>query len=162
MTPVAPSARPWVASATLVAGLFCLVVVAIPVAETHGLWAASFGRIALSPACHQMSERCLDLGAGPLPVCARCAGLYVGGFAGLFVTLVSGRRFRPGWRWVAAAAVPSVVDFSLGLIDLPDLPNWPRFATAFLPGLLVGLLVADAICSTVELNRRRHRSDADV
>lgn len=153
--PMEPASRRWVAATALAAGLFCAVVVLIPFAETNGLPAASLGRLALKPACHQITERCLDLGSGPLPVCARCAGLYAGGFAGLFYTALACRRFRPSWRWVMAAAAPSIVDFFVGLTGLPCLPNWPRFGAAFVPGLLIGLLVADAICATVVLNHRQ-------
>lgn len=149
--------RPWIAVAAGAAVLFCLFVVLIPAAEAGGLSWASWGRLALKPTCHQIPERCLDLGAGPLPVCARCAGLYAGGLAGLLVSFVGGRRIRPGWKWLAAAAAPSVIDFALGLLDLPDLTNWPRFGFAFVPGLLLGLVLADAICATVVLNRPRPR-----
>ncbi|MCU0306107.1 MAG: DUF2085 domain-containing protein [Thermoanaerobaculales bacterium] len=154
MKRVDPAARPWLTGAALAAGLLCAAVVLIPVAESAGIGLASLGRLALRPGCHQIPERCLDLGAGVLPVCARCAGLYAGGLIGLLVPAIGGRRARPGWRWLAAAVLPSAVDFALGLVGLPDLPNWPRFALAVVPGLLLGLLLADAICSTVELNRR--------
>ncbi len=147
MTRVTPRARCWVAAAALLAGVFCMVVVATPLAESHGIGGASLFRLLFSPACHQMVDRCLDLGSGPLPICARCAGLYVGGFAGLMVTAIGGRRFRPKMRWLAAAALPSIIDFILGLVDLPTLANWPRFVAALIPGLLAGLLLANAISS---------------
>jgi len=155
MNRVGESCRPWIIAVALAAGLFCAVVVLIPLAEIGGLSWASLGRLALKPACHQIPERCLDFGAGPLPVCARCAGLYAGGLVGLLITVLTSRRFQPGWKWLAAAAVPSVFDFTLGLFDLPDLANWPRFGVAFVPGLLLGWVVADAICATVVLNRRK-------
>ena len=143
---VDPRARLILAIVTVAVGIGCAVVILIPVAEQGGSIGASWLRLALDPACHQITERCLDLGAGPLPVCARCAGLYAGGFAGLLITLVSGRRFQPRFRWLLAAAIPSVIDFSLGLVHLPTLSNWPRFAVALLPGLCAGLLLADAVC----------------
>ena len=98
------SDRLWLAVLTIAAGFFCAVLVGIPVAEHRGFLAASWVRFGLSPACHQITDRCLDLGAGPLPVCARCAGLYAGGLVGLLVTLVSGRRFLPPLRWLAMCA----------------------------------------------------------
>jgi len=159
MTRLEPVARRWIAGAAVAAGLFCAVVVVIPVAESVGIWGASLGRVALEPACHQITERCLDLGSGPLPVCARCAGLYAGGFLGLLIPVLLGRPLRPGWRWVLLAAAPSVIDFGLGLVGLPDLPNWPRFGVAVVPGLLLGLLLAEAIHSTVVLNTRRTPGD---
>jgi len=143
---VEPRARRLLAATTIAAGLFCAAVVAIPIAETRGSTAASWLRLAFRPACHQIPDRCLDLGAGPLPVCARCAGLYAGGLGGLLVTLVGGRRFRPRFRWLVAAAAPSILDFTLGLVHLPNLANWPRFAVAVAPGLVAGLLLADAVC----------------
>lgn len=139
-------ARLWLVAATLAAFAVCAVAVQIPIAEQSGRVGASWIRLAFSPACHQITERCLDLGAGPLPICARCGGLYVGSFAGLFLTLVAGRRFQPRLRWLVVAAAPSVVDFVLGLLHLPTLANWPRFTVALLPGLVAGLLLADAIC----------------
>lgn len=146
MNPTDSSDRFWLAVLTFVAGLFCAVLVGIPVAEHRGLIAASWVRFGLSPACHQITDRCLDLGAGPLPVCARCAGLYAGGLVGLLVTLVSGRRFQPPLRWLVVAATPSIIDFILGFTNLPTLANWPRFVAALFPGLVAGLMLADAVC----------------
>ena len=145
MTSLSSRWRLIVAAATLAAGLLCLAVVMIPVAEVGGFSAAPWFRLALRPACHQISDRCLDLGSGPLAVCARCAGLYAGGFLGLLVTAVGGHRFRPRWKIVVLAATPSIIDFVLGQLGLPSLSNWPRFCLALAPGFLLGLLLADAI-----------------
>ena len=158
MTRIGPRARLFVGAAALAAGLLCLVVVMIPIAEADGVRAAPWFRLALRPACHQISDRCLDLGSGPLAVCARCAGLYAGGFLGLLATGVSGRRFRPSWRIVVLTATPSIIDFVLGQTGLPSLTNWPRFAMAAVPGLLLGFLLADAI-STIT---RRHSESSEV
>lgn len=145
MTRIGPRARLLVGAAALAAGLFCLAVVMIPIAEAGGVNAAPWFRLALRPACHQISDRCLDLGSGPLAVCARCAGLYAGGFLGLLTTAVCGRRFQPSWRIVVLTVAPSIIDFVLGQLGLPSLTNWPRFSMATVPGLLLGLLLADAI-----------------
>jgi len=145
VTSLSSRGRLFVAAATLAAGLLCLAVVMIPVAEVGGLPAAPWFRLALRPACHQISDRCLDLGSGPLAVCARCAGLYAGGFLGLLVTAVGGRRLHPSWKIVALAAAPSIIDFVLGQLGLPSLTNWPRFSLATVPGLLLGFLLGDAI-----------------
>lgn len=146
MRPTKTRARFWLAAVSSAALLVCAVVVLIPVLEQGGWSRASWLRLVFQPACHQIPERCLDLGAGPLPICARCAGLYAGGLAGLLATLVIGRRFRFPLRWIVIAAAPSILDFGLGLVHLPTLPNWPRFVLALLPGLLAGLLLADAVC----------------
>lgn len=146
MRRIEPRARLWLTGVTFVAFLVCALVILIPVAEDGGWSRASWLRLFFQPACHQIPERCLDLGTGPLPICARCAGLYTGGFSGLLVTLIGGRRFQFRLRWLALAAAPSILDFGLGLIQMPTLSNWPRFTLALGPGFLAGLLLANAVC----------------
>jgi uncharacterized membrane protein len=146
MRRIEPRPRFWLGVVTLAAFLVCAPVVLIPVVEIGGWPRASWLRLAFQPACHQITERCLDLGAGTLPICARCAGLYAGGFTGLLLTLIGGGRFRFRIRWLVIAAVPSILDFVLGLVHLPTLANWPRFTLALVPGLLAGLLLANAVC----------------
>ncbi len=146
MRRIEPRARFWLGVVTLAAFLVCALVVLIPVAEEDGWSRASWLRLAFQPACHQITERCLDLGAGTLPICARCAGLFAGGFTGLLVTLIGGGRFHFRLRWLVIAAVPSILDFVFGLVHLPTLANWPRFTLALIPGLLAGLLLANAVC----------------
>jgi len=146
MKRIEPRARVWLAVVTFAAFAVCALVVVIPVAEQAGWSYASWLRFAFQPACHQITDRCLDLGSGTLPICARCSGLYAGGFAGLLMTLLGGRRFHFRLRWLVVAAIPSILDFGLGLVHLPTLPHWPRFALALAPGFLAGLLLADAVC----------------
>lgn len=143
---IEPRGRLWLGIVTFAAFAVCALVVLIPVAERAGWSPASWLRLAFRPGCHQITDRCLDLGSGTLPICARCAGLYLGGFAGLLATIAGGRRFHFRVRWLVVAAVPSIVDFILGLFNLPTLANWPRFALALAPGLLAGLLLSDAVC----------------
>lgn len=146
MRPIEPRGRFWLAVVSFAAFMVCAVVVLIPVLEQGGWPRASWLRLAFQPACHQITGRCLDLGPGPLPICARCAGLYAGGLAGLLTVLVGGRRFRFSLRWIVIAAAPSILDFGIGLVHMPTLSNWPRFALALVPALLAGLLLADAVC----------------
>jgi uncharacterized membrane protein len=141
------SQRRWIGATAVAAGLVCLGVAALPTAERSLTPEVGWARLLFRPACHQIPDRCLDLGDGPLPVCARCFGLYVGGWLGLTTAFLLGRRFRPKIWWVALAALPSVVDFAIGFTGLPTLPSWPRFAVAVVPATMVGLLLADAIAS---------------
>ena len=152
MKPVGPRARFARAVVTFAAGIACGVVILIPIAELSGWVSASWLRLGFHPACHQITERCLDLGAGPLPICARCAGLYAGGFAGLFITLVGGRRIQLRPRWLVAAAVPSIIDLVFVLAGFSALTNWPRFTAALFPGLVAGLMLADAVCKLAAPN----------
>jgi uncharacterized membrane protein len=137
--------RRLVAVVAFAAALWCAGFVLAPWLENHGSPAGSWLRLAFRPTCHQQPERCLNLGDGPLAVCARCAGLYAGGLLGLLAAVSSGVRCRPTLAMLIVAAVPTVVDFTAGLAGLPSLPSWPRFAIAVAPGAVLGLLLADAI-----------------
>ena len=134
--------------ATLAAA-FCCGMILAPWLESRGSATGSLLRLGYSPACHQMSGRCLDLGFGPWAVCARCAGLYAGGLAGLIFGVLSGHRVRPPLKWIIAALIPSLVDFALAFSGLPSLANWPRFVVATVPGALLGLLLTDAIADII-------------
>jgi uncharacterized membrane protein len=137
--------RRWVAAVACAATVYCAGIVLAPWLERSGSQAGSWLRLAFAPACHQQPDRCLDLGAGRLAVCARCSGLYAGGLLGLFASVLSGVRRRPTLRILVAASVPTVLDVAAGLIGLPGLPNWPRFVIAVAPGAVLGLLLADAV-----------------
>ncbi len=151
-------ARRWLVIASAGALLVCAGVVLVPAAEVAGVGPAPLLRLAFRPACHQVADRCLDLGFGPLAVCARCSGLYAGGLlAILFVTIV-GQSPRPPGRWLAAAALPTAADVAAGLLGLPGLANWPRFAVALPLGMLCGLWLARA---TVEAVRARASQEVD-
>ena len=137
--------RRLVAVVAFAAALWCAGIVLAPWLEHHGSAAGSWLRLAFRPTCHQQPDRCLDLGTGPLAVCARCAGLYAGGLLGLLAAVSSGVRCRLTLAMLVAATVPTLVDFAAGLAGLPSLPGWPRFAIAVAPGAVLGLLLADAI-----------------
>ncbi len=145
MKPMTRRGRLWLALVTVAAGLFCAVIVLVPLAQRNGSAVAPWLRLAFRPACHQIADRCLDLGSGSLPVCARCAGLYVGGLLGLAISLIANRRVQPGLGLFIAATIPSAFDLALGPLGLPNLPNWPRFGISILPGLVLGLLLACAV-----------------
>jgi uncharacterized membrane protein len=109
-------------------------------------------RLLYRPGCHQLVNRCLDLGFGPLAVCARCAGLYVGGTIALVWTLVRNLPSRPHPLWLAVVGAPTLIDFIAGQIGLPSLGNWTRFALACPLGILAGLYLGDALIEIVRLN----------
>jgi uncharacterized membrane protein len=144
-----PRSRRLVALVAFAAALWCAGIVLAPWLEHHGAAAGSWLRLAFSPTCHQKPERCLDLGDGPLAVCARCAGLYAGGLLGLLAALLPGVRCRPTLTTLVAASAPTVLDFVAGLAGLPSFPSWPRFAIAVAPGAVLGLLLADAVADIV-------------
>ena len=127
-------------------------VVVAPWLSAHDSILGSWLRLLYRPGCHQISERCLDFGFGPMAVCARCLGLYIGGCLGLMWTTVRNRSSRPRPIWLLLVAIPTVADFAAGLIGLPSLGNWPRFALALPLGLLAGLYLGDALIEIVRRN----------
>jgi uncharacterized membrane protein len=119
-------------------------------------------RLLYRPGCHQISDRCLDLGFGPLAVCARCMGLYVGGSLGLLWTALRNRPSRPRPVWLAVVAAPTILDFAAGQLGLPNLGNWTRFAVALPLGLLAGLYLGDALMAIVRQNQNPQDSRDQV
>jgi uncharacterized membrane protein len=75
--------------------------------------------------CHQIPERSFHLGAFQLPVCARCLGLYAGGFVGAFASLVVA---SPGWlptrRWRLAATIVGAIPTTATIV-LEHGMGWP-------------------------------------
>jgi len=158
MTRISSTARVWLAVVTGAALLYCAGFALAPAAD--GFFGGLL-RIAYRPACHQIADRCLDLGAGPLAVCARCTGLYLGGLLALVAATLFGRTLRPRFFWLPVTALPSAVDFAAGLIGLPSLPNLPRFAVALPFGLTCGLFLAAAIADAAAGRSPLAASDRD-
>ena len=123
-----------------------------PWLAAQGSFLAPWLRLIYRPGCHQIAERCLDLGFGPMAVCARCAGLYLGGSLGLLWTTLRGRSSRPRPLWLAVVAAPTVLDFAAGQLGLPSLGSWERFALALPLGLLAGLFLGDALITIAAAN----------
>ena len=115
-----------------------------PLLEGGGVGGAKLARSLYLPVCHQSPERSFAVGDGTQSVCARCAGLYWGGVAGLFgaAWLVVGRRVQPRPAWLLWAAVPTLVDAALPWIGLRGLSALPRHLLAWPLGLVAGLFLA--------------------
>jgi uncharacterized membrane protein len=129
------------AAAAFVAGTF-----AVPLLERAGVSEARFARLLYAPLCHQSPERSLLVGGEPQAVCARCAGLYLGGLAGLAVGPFAARRgSRPRPSWLGWAALPTLVDVALAWIGLAGAANLPRLALGVPLGLVAGAFLAAAI-----------------
>ena len=104
--------------------------------------------------CHQRPERSFHLGTVQLPVCARCLGLYAGGFAGaaawsLMTILKKPSRASLAWltsshvvrRVLIVTAVPTVVSVGLGLAGFWDGTNALRALLALPLGAAIGATV---------------------
>jgi uncharacterized membrane protein len=144
---------------TGLAGLWTAGVILAPWLAAKDSVLGGWLRLLYRPGCHQISNRCLDLGFGPMAVCARCAGLYLGGTLALLWTTVRNHSCRPHPVWLAVIAVPTVLDFAAGQLGLPNLGNWARFAVALPLGLLAGLYLGDALFEIVRLNSAKEKQE---
>ena len=114
-------------------------------------FAGVFGALAYlagSVVCHQLPERSFVTAGVQWPVCARCAGIYLGvtvGFAAWWM-LRRALSLRPGGRaWLttlAVVAMPTAVSWVGGVLGLWDGTNGIRFALAAPLGLVVGVVAA--------------------
>jgi len=148
------------AEAAVLAAVITIVLIPLaPVAASATGWAAVAAvpvYVAGGLVCHQRPERSFATGGRPWPVCARCAGLYLGAAVMAAVGLSSGRIRRmlvgaPGaWRLrFAAAGTPLVLSWLLERVGLASVSNAARAAT----GGLLGLAVAAAVMSILPARR---------
>ena len=145
MTPAVLSpTRPWALASAAVVALLAAVVAAPLLGGAGGAV-----RFAFSHVCHQIPERSLMLGGGPIALCHRCFGV-LAGFAGgvavapLVLRLQALGRARAG-RWLALALVPGAVDWLLGATGVWANTPVSRLATGALFGLVAGLFLAEAL-----------------
>jgi uncharacterized membrane protein len=112
--------------------------------ERRGLSMAA--RLVGTQVCHQRPDRSFHLRGRSLPVCGRCTGLYLSGALGLLVAAPRRRRAaRRPRTWLAIAAVPTLVTWTLEVVGLWN-PGTPLRALAALPlGLAAGWLIGRAI-----------------
>jgi uncharacterized membrane protein len=102
--------------------------------------------------CHQRPERSFHLDGHPLPVCARCTGLYLAAPFGLAGVMLMRRRGaaddRTYRRWrvaLIAAAVPTLISVGLEWIGGPGLSsNISRALTALPLGATLAAVVGAA------------------
>lgn len=126
--------------------LFVAGTLAAPLLRSTGNAAGNALHLAYYPLCHQLPERTLTVAGESMAVCARCAGLYAGGAAGLlFAGLWAVGRARPRRRWLLAAFAVTAIDLLLPRIGLPGLSDLPRHLVAWPPGFLGGWFLAVAV-----------------
>ena len=97
--------------------------------------------------CHQRPERCFHVHGRPMPVCARCTGLYASAALAAPVALfwasrLSSRRAR---LLAATAALPTLITWGIEIAGLAHPSNTAR-AIAALP---LGFAAAWLVISTL-------------
>ena len=113
-----------------------IVILAASVAGTAFEWPRWLFRVL----CHGIPERCLELFGTPMPICARCTGIYAGMLFGLLVYLCSAAI--PGGAAPPRMAVlhllilvaPLAIDGITQAVGLRESTNLLRIATGLLAG----------------------------
>ena len=97
--------------------------------------------------CHQRPDRCFAIDGRPMPVCARCSGLYAGAaFAAPLALVWAARRSGARARVVAAAAaLPTLATWSLEFAGVAHPSNTVRFVAALPLGFAAAWLVFSAM-----------------
>jgi Predicted membrane protein (DUF2085) len=145
-------------AAGLAASLLWLAAI---VAAPHALHAAPGAPARLSAAtiyfagrvvCHQRPERSFVAAGHPLPVCARCTGIYAGAtLACLLAVAVPGGRGRRLWAWMRtprgllAAALPTAVSVVVEWIT-----GWTDPGLRAATGAVLGFAGAGLICGSLK------------
>ena len=107
--------------------------------------------------CHQRPDRCFRIHGLPMPVCARCTGLYLGAAAAapLALALAAGLSSRRARGIAAVAALPTLLTWGLEVAGLAHPSNAVRAMAALPLGFVAAWLV---IASLVHGPRPRHEA----
>jgi hypothetical protein len=138
------------------AGLAVLWLLALLTAPVAGSWSVAGGRAAAAlvyvaggALCHQRPERSFHALGRPLPVCARCVGVYAGGAAGLVLAAIRRPRrvaspstYR---RLLLVSAAPALATVALEWSHLAQPGNVVRAASAVPPAMVAGWMLATAL-----------------
>ena len=126
---------------TIAAVLWAAAIVLTPFAfrQSSGLWLARTIRAAGAQVCHQRVDRSFMVADAPLPVCARCTGLYLSGAAAaLAAWLVVPRMPKRTRATVLFAAAPTLVTVAIEWAGLVAPGNTVRAMAAVPLGAACG------------------------
>jgi uncharacterized membrane protein len=103
-------------------------------------------RILFRLMCHGKVERCLELFGAPMPICARCVGIYGGMLLGILAFWAVPLLREKAMRIVAVVCVaPLALDGLTQLSGLRESTNGLRIATGIVAGLAFGLWILSAV-----------------
>jgi len=147
--------------ATAACFLVSLLWLAAIVAAPHGLHAAPLAPMRIGAGvvylagrvvCHQRPERSFVAAGHPLPVCARCTGVYAAApLACLLALLVPGGRARRAWAWagtprgIVFAAAPTVVSVAVEWVT-----GWTDPGLRAATGAVLGFAGAGLVCASLQ------------
>jgi uncharacterized membrane protein len=114
------------------------------IAIAHG--ASPMLRLPFKLMCHGIAHRCLTIAGTPMPICARCVGIYGGFLAGLILfPILKGANERVMRILLAVAAIAMFLDGVTQAIGLRESTNPLRLATGLTVGAAFGLWALVAI-----------------
>ena len=129
--------------------LAAILLAPLAIASSHGVLSvgAACTYVTGSRICHQRPERCFWILGRPMPVCARCTGIYAGAaVAGplglLLASSWSSRRTRLA---LALAAIPTIISWGLEYAGFAH----PSNALRAILGLPLGFVVTWVVVSTL-------------
>lgn len=112
--------------------------------------------------CHRIDGRSFHIAGEPLPLCARCTGIYLGAVAGVAVLAVLGRGRAGGLprlpflvvlvAFIALMGLDGVNSYATLFKGLPHLyepQNWLRLVTGTLNGVAVAGLIYPVFVQTL-------------
>lgn len=113
------------------ASLWCFLVLIAPIYNLDAVY-AFFRQI-----CHQLPNRSWWLDGSPLPVCIRCASIYMGFLVG------SGAGFQPNPPVLLTSLVATLAEFTLSHFILDS--AWLRASSGFALGFAVAPFIVVGI-----------------
>lgn len=135
----------------IVASVVALIPFTILGAATLCSWAIAEGasmrwRLLFRVMCHGLVLRCLSLFGTPMPICARCTGIYLGMLAGLaaffLVPWVEEKFMRIA---SLVAVIPLAIDGLTQLAGFRESTNTLRMATGIAAGFAFGMWILTAV-----------------
>ncbi|HSP15868.1 MAG TPA: DUF2085 domain-containing protein [Thermoanaerobaculia bacterium] len=135
----------------IVAAFLSAIPVVILSASSICAWAISAGasmrwRVLFRLLCHGIERRCLTMFGVPMPICARCTGIYIGLFAGIVAFAVYPLLEERVLRFAMyAAALPMAIDGLTQAARLRESTNPLRLATGFAAAFVFGAWALSAI-----------------
>ena len=135
----------------IVAAFISAIPVLILGASSLCAWAISMGasmrwRVLFRVLCHGIETRCLMMFGVPMPICARCTGIYIGLFAGIVAFVIYPLVEERVMRVVLyAAAVPMLIDGLTQAAGLRESTNPLRLVTGFAAGFMFAAWALSAI-----------------
>ena len=120
----------------IAAVVFALTAAFILFASLGCTWAIAHGasiqwRLLFRPLCHGIVHRCLYVWGVPMPICARCTGIYAGMLGGILVFALAHAWVRSKVMKVAMAvtALAMALDGGTQALRLRESTNTLRLAT---------------------------------